>query len=259
MTYFEIAFSALGVILGLMTLLWLYSLKIKDSGIVDIFWGTGFVITAWFYLSVAEGFAPRNLLLASLVTLWGLRLSLHIFRRNHGKPEDFRYRAWREEHGARWWWWSWVQVFALQGIILWIVSMPLLAGMMDGPAQWTFFDGLGLLLWLIGIIFEAGGDYQLARFKADPANKGKLLTTGLWAYTRHPNYFGDSVVWWGHFCFALPGGAWTIFAPLLMTFLLMRVSGVAMLEKSMKIRPGYESYMRNTPAFFPKLVVSKKR
>ena len=256
MSLLEIAFLSLAVILGLMTLLWLYSLRIKNASIVDIFWGTGFVIVAWLYFALADGLAIRNLLLAGLVTVWGLRLSVHIFRRNHGQPEDFRYQAWREEHGARWWWWSWVQVFALQGVILWVVSISLLAGMMS--PRWTFFDGIGIVLWIIGFIFEAGGDYQLARFKANPANKGKLLTTGLWALTRHPNYFGDAVVWWGHFSFALPGSAWTIFAPALMTFLLMRVSGVAMLEKSMKIRPGYEAYMRDTPAFFPKLVKSNK-
>jgi len=242
---------SLALTLGLMTLLWLYSLRIKNSSIVDIFWGTGFVIVAWLYFALTA-YSPRNLLLALLVTVWGLRLSLHIFRRNHGKPEDFRYHAWREEHGKRWWWWSWIQVFALQGIILWLVSAPLLASMINGSAQWTIFDGLGFVVWLTGFIFEAGGDWQLARFKANPANKGKLLTTGLWALTRHPNYFGDATIWWGYFLFALPGGAWTIFAPALMTFLLLRVSGVTMLEQTMKIKPGYEAYMRNTPAFFPK-------
>lgn len=252
----ESALLTLLIILGLMTILWLYSLQIKNASIVDIFWGTGFVITTWLYFAFSE-YTPRNLLVATLVTIWGLRLSIHIFRRNHGQPEDFRYRAWREEHGARWTWWSWVQVFALQGIILWIVSLPLLAAM-QRPANWTFFDGLGIMVWVIGVIFEAGGDYQLAKFKANPANKGKLLTTGLWSRTRHPNYFGDAVVWWGHFAFALPGGWWTIFSPALMTFLLMRVSGVAMLEKTMKVRPGYEAYMRDTPAFFPKIIMSKK-
>jgi steroid 5-alpha reductase family enzyme len=258
MSFFQISLLSLTLILFLMTLLWLYSLRIKNASIVDIFWGTGFAITAWFYCAFAEGFLPRNLLLASLVTIWGLRLSIHIFRRNHGQPEDFRYRTWREEHGAPWTWWSWVQVFALQGLILWIVSLPLLAGMMKSNS-WSIFDGLGLALWLVGFVFEAGGDYQLARFKANPANKGKLLTTGLWMLTRHPNYFGDAVVWWGHFCFALPGGGWTVFAPFLMTFLLLRVSGVTMLEKTMKVRPGYEAYTRDTPAFFPKLVMSKKK
>ena len=254
MPLINISLISLLFTLALMTLLWLYSLRIKNASIVDIFWGTGFVINAWLYFALAEGFSQRNLLFAILVTIWGLRLSIYIFRRNHGKPEDFRYQAWREENGPRWWWWSWFQVFALQGVILWIVSFPLLAAMKNGPANWTIFDGLGFLIWLIGFAFEAGGDYQLAQFKANPANKGKLLTTGFWALTRHPNYFGDATVWWGYFLFALPGGAWTIFSPALMTFLLMRVSGVAMLEKTMKIKPGYETYMQNTPAFFPKLL-----
>lgn len=250
--------TSLLLIIGLMTLLWLYSLRIKDSSIVDIFWGTGFTIVAWVYFASSEGFTSRNLLLATLVTIWGLRLSLHIFRRNHGQPEDFRYQAWRKAHGSRWWWWSWFQVFALQGVILWIVSLPLFATMRSGLANWTLFDGMGMVFWVIGFLFEAGGDYQLARFKANPMNKGKLLTTGFWALTRHPNYFGDAMVWWGHYAFALPGGWWTIVSPALMTFLLLRVSGVSMLEKSLKARPGYENYMQNTPAFFPKIVRSNK-
>ncbi len=248
----SILLLALTLTLGMLTLLWLYSLRIRNASIVDIFWGTGFVILAWLYFSLSDS-TPRAGMVGLLVTLWGLRLSVHIFRRNHGQPEDFRYRAWREEHGARWWWWSWFQVFALQGVILWIVSIPLLVAMRDSTAGWTFFDGLGLIIWLTGFIFEAGGDWQLSQFKANPANKGKLLTTGFWALTRHPNYFGDAMVWWGFFLLSLPGGAWTIFSPVLMTLLLMRVSGVAMLEKTMKIRPGYEEYMQNTPAFFPKI------
>ena len=247
----EIAFNALYLVLGLMVLLWLLSLAIKNASIVDIFWGTGFVVTAWFYYQIADGFAPRALVLAVLVTIWGLRLSLHIFFRNAGKGEDFRYKAWREQYGKIWWLRSLFHVFVLQGVILWIVSLPLLFAMQSGQG-WTIFDLLGLAFWLIGFAFEAGGDWQLMRFKSNPDNKGKLLTTGFWALTRHPNYFGDAAVWWGHFFFALPAGWWTVFSPALMTFLLMRVSGVAMLERTMTAKPGYEAYMQNTPAFFPK-------
>ena len=249
----EIAFSGLLLILGLMVLLWLLSLVIKNASIVDIFWGSGFVITAWFYHLSSTGFPGRSLLLAVLVTLWGLRLSLHIFLRNAGKGEDFRYAAWREQYGKIWWIRSLFHVFVLQGLLLWIISLSFLPAMQQGAENWTVFDAAAVLAWLVGIIFEAGGDWQLVRFKSKPENKGKLLTTGLWSLTRHPNYFGDAVVWWGHFLFALPGGWWTIFSPLLMTFLLMRVSGVTMLERTMKAKPGYEDYMRETPAFFPRI------
>lgn len=253
MNFIEIYFLSLGIILGLMTLLWLLSLAIKDSSIVDIFWGTCFAIAGWVYFALADGLPARKWLIAILLTVWGLRLSIHIFRRNHGKPEDFRYQNWRNEHGSRWWWWSFFQVFALQGILLWIVSAPILAAQIsESPLNWI--DAVGIFVWLIGFIFEAGGDWQLARFKANPANKGKLMTTGLWSLTRHPNYFGDATVWWGHYLIgAAAGGWWTFFGPIVMTFLLMRVSGVAMLEKTMNAKPGYEAYMQNTPAFFPKI------
>jgi steroid 5-alpha reductase family enzyme len=253
MIFLETYLNTFSFIMGLMTLLWLVSLAIKDASIVDIFWGTGFAIAGWAYFLQTDGLPARKWIVAILVTLWGLRLSIHIFRRNHGKPEDFRYQNWRREHGPRWWWWSFFQVFALQGIILWIVSAPVLAAQMSSTPL-NLFDALGVIAWLVGIIFEAGGDWQLSRFKADPSNKGKLMTTGLWSLTRHPNYFGDAVVWWGHYLIGAAAGSWwTIFSPLLMTFLLMRVSGVAMLEKTMQSRPGYEAYMRNTPAFFPKI------
>lgn len=249
----------LSLTLGLMTLLWLLSLALRDSSIVDVYWGAGFAVLAWTYRSLSTGFDARSLLLAVLVSIWGLRLAVHIFVRNAGKGEDFRYRAWREEHGSNWWWRSFFQVFMLQGILMWIVSLPLLAAMESGADGWTVLDIAGGLFWLVGFIFEAGGDWQLARFKSKPENKGKLLTSGFWSLTRHPNYFGDAAVWWGYFLFALPAGWWTIFSPAIMTFLLMRVSGVAMLERTMKVKPGYEKYMQNTPAFFPKISFGKNK
>jgi len=243
-------------ILLLMILLWLLSLALKNSSIVDIFWGTGFVITAWIVFALTpEGALARRLLLCTLVTLWGLRLSLHILVRNWGKPEDFRYRAWREEAGRPWWWKSFFKVFLLQGVLMWIVAAPLVAAQFPGrPAGLTVWDGLGAAVWAIGFTFEAVGDWQLTRFKADPANKGKLLTSGVWRYTRHPNYFGDAAQWWGFFLIAVAaGGWWTIFSPIVMTTLLVRVSGVAMLEKSLATtKPGYREYIETTSAFIPR-------
>jgi len=244
-----------GVILGLMILLWLLSVALRNSSIVDIFWGTGFVIVAWTaFLLTPDGFLPRKLLLAGLVTVWGSRLSTHILRRNWGKPEDFRYARWREESGRRWWWFSFFKVFLLQGILLWIISTPLIAAQVSRlPGRLGWLDALGVVVWAIGFFFEAVGDAQLERFKADPANKGKLLATGVWRYTRHPNYFGDAAQWWGYFLIAAAAGAWwTVFSPILMTVLLVRVSGVALLEKTLvDTKPGYREYARTTNAFLP--------
>lgn len=241
-------------ILVMMIIVWLISLVLKDSSIVDIFWGTGFVLVNWFYFGlVAEGDLARQWLVGLLVTIWGLRLSAHIFWRNRGKGEDFRYQKWRNEAGKAWWWRSFFKVFLLQGAVMWLVSAPLLAVQL-GANRLNWLDYVAVVVWAIGFFFEAVGDWQLARFKADPTNKGKLLTTGLWRYTRHPNYFGDAVQWWAFYLFAAAtsGGAFTIFSPLLMTFLLVRVSGVAMLEKSLKdTKPGYEQYIQNTNAFIP--------
>lgn len=261
MTFFEIYGISLAVIMGLMILLWLLSLALKNASIVDIFWGSGFVIAAWLYFALTpEGYLPRKLLITALVTLWGLRLSIFIFLRNAGKPEDFRYQKWRKENGPAWWWRSFFKVFLLQGVLLWIISVPLLAAQVkSGPVQLTLLDFLGAALWLVGFFFEAVGDYQLARFKANPANKGKVMDGGVWRYTRHPNYFGDSAQWWGYYLVAAAaGGWWSIYSPILMTTLLLRVSGVALLEKTLETRPGYKDYIERTSAFIPWLPKPKK-
>jgi steroid 5-alpha reductase family enzyme len=260
MTFLTLWLYAALLILGLMTALWLLSLALKDSSIVDIFWGTGFVITFWVTYAISGLPHPLSVtLLGVIVTLWGLRLSLYIFSRNAGHGEDFRYAAWREENGRRWWWFSFFKVFLLQGVIMAVVSAPLLAAQFASPGLGAL-PIIGALVWLVGFIFEAGGDWQLARFKANPDNKGKLLTTGLWGLTRHPNYFGDATQWWGFWLFALAaGGWWTVFSPIIMTFLLVRVSGVAMLEKSLKdTKPGYAEYLETVPAFVPRLLPRRR-
>ncbi len=212
------------------------------------------MLVGWLDFALTGGGSPRKLLLMVLVTVWGLRLGLHILARNWGKPEDFRYQKWRDENGARWWWVSYFKVFVLQGILMWVISAPLL-----GAQYYVTFGGLtaldilGAAVWAVGFVFEAVGDWQLVRFKRDPANKGKLLTGGLWSLTRHPNYFGDAAQWWGYYLIALAaGGWWTIFSPLIMTGLLVKVSGVALLEKSLaQTKPGYEAYIKRTSAFVP--------
>lgn len=237
-----------------MTALWILSLLIKDSSIVDIFWGLGFVLAALFYFTITEGYGARRALITLLVLVWGVRLGVHLGIRNIGKGEDFRYQKWRKKYGVNYWWVSYFQVFMLQGVVMWLISAPILAAQInDGPAYLTVFDILGVFVWLVGFFFEAVGDWQLSRFRADPANKGKVLNTGLWRYTRHPNYFGDATQWWGLYLIAVatPWGLLTIFSPALMTYLLINVSGVAMLERSMRKKPKYDEYIRRTSAFFP--------
>jgi steroid 5-alpha reductase family enzyme len=242
------------VILGCMTALWLLSLFLKNSSIVDIFWGTGFVIANWVYFALSpDGFLPRQLLIGILVTIWGLRLSIHVLTRNWGKPEDFRYQKWRAENGARWWWRSFFQVFFLQGLLMWIISIPLLSAQSGAlPDRLTAIDAVAALFWAVGFFFESVGDAKLARFRADVAHNGKVLDTGVWRYTRHPNYFGDSAQWWAYYLIgACAGGWWTVFSPVIMTVLLLRVSGVALLEKTLETRPGYREYIERTNAFIP--------
>lgn len=241
-------------ILLLMTLLWLLSLTLKNSSIVDIFWGFGFILIVWLVFALApQGYLPRRQLVAILVTVWGVRLALHIGSRNWGKPEDFRYASWRKENGPRWWWVSYFKVFLLQGLIMWMLSAPLITAQTSGfPAILTPMDLLGMCIWGVGLLLESVADAQLAHFKKNPTNRGRILTSGLWKFSRHPNYFGEAVLWWGYYLLALAAGAgWTVFAPLLMTILLVKVSGVSMLEKTLKSKPGYEEYMNNTNSFVP--------
>lgn len=241
------------VLAGAATVLWLVSLAVRDAGIVDIFWGLFFVTAAWTAFFAADGLAARRLLLVVLTSVWGIRLAVYLAWRNLGKGEDYRYVAMRERWGARWWWWSYVQVFLLQGALAWVVSLPVQAGQVpDGPPLgWVALAGSAV--WLAGLLFEGIGDLQLARFKADPATTGEVMDRGLWRYTRHPNYFGDFLVWWGIWLVAAESGAWwTVIGPVVMSILLVRVSGVAMLERTItERRPAYADYARRTSAFIP--------
>jgi len=243
------------VTLVFVTAIWVLSLVLRDSSIVDIFWGLGFIAITWTLVAAgAGGLTPRAWLMAALVTVWGLRLSLHILSRNWGRGEDFRYRAWREQAGHAWWWRSYFKVFLLQGAVMWLVALPVVAVVTRGQqAAFNWIDGVGVVMWIVGFFFEAAGDWQLARFKSGPANKGRLMTGGVWRYTRHPNYFGDSTIWWGHYLVAAASGAWwAVFSPVLMTFLLLRVSGVSLLETTLReTKPGYREYIQSTSAFFP--------
>jgi steroid 5-alpha reductase family enzyme len=242
------------VVAAAMGLLWLLSLRLRNASIVDPFWGAGFVLVAAASALGTTGAEPRRTVVLVLVATWGLRLSLHLLRRNAGHGEDPRYRAMREGHGARFWWVSLFTVFAFQGVLLWVISLPVqVAVVAAGPAGLGLADALGVALWAVGFLFEAVGDAQLSRFRADPASRGKVLDTGLWRYTRHPNYFGDALQWWGLGLLALATGAWwALVSPVLMNLLLLKVSGVSLLEKDIAgRRPGYAEYVRRTNAFLP--------
>ncbi|CAG0953230.1 hypothetical protein MYXO_00326 [Myxococcaceae bacterium] len=250
---FALTFSAT---LALFFVLWLASLALRDASIVDIFWGVGFVVIAAVAAVASEGALARRLLVLALVAAWGLRLSHHLYRRNWGHGEDFRYQKMRRAHGERFWLVSLGTVFGLQALLQWIVSLPVqLAMLSPEPAALSRLDLFGVVVFAIGFAFEAVGDRQLTRFRADPANRGRVLDTGLWAWTRHPNYFGDAVVWWGIFLVAAatPFGWLSVIGPVLMTFLLMRVSGVALLERTLvRTKPQYADYVARTSAFFPR-------
>lgn len=234
---------------------WSVSVAVKNASIVDIVWGLGFVCVAWAVRFRVDGFSARQNLLVALTTIWGLRLAGYLFWRNHGKGEDYRYRNMRKHWGARFPWVSLVTVFGLQGVLMFVVSLPVQLGQGPLTPDLGWLAVAGVIVWAIGLFFEVVGDAQLARFKADPANAGALMTTGLWKYTRHPNYFGDACVWWGIALVAAETtvGRWGLIGAAVMTVLLRRVSGVVLLEKSLsKRKPGYAEYIARTSAFIPR-------
>lgn len=248
----SLLWMALPLQIGLFSLLWVTSVWRRNVTIVDTFWPLAFVWLSIFYWYGSRTGTPRSTLVLGLVGVWGIRLALYLTLRNWGEPEDRRYRAMREYWGPRFWWVSWLTVFALQALLAWIVAMPLYAVMVSQQRDWTPWDVVGLSLWLTGFAWESVADWQLYRFRArSPA--GAVLRNGLWRYSRHPNYFGEALVWWGFYVFAGAAGSWwTIFSPALMTFLLLRVSGVPLLERAMsERRPEYAEYRRTTNAFFP--------
>ncbi len=245
----------LAAVIALGILLWLVSLAVRDSSIVDIAWGPLLFLVGVTYYATTTAPGSRARLMMALVALWAVRLAAHIGARNLGHGEDFRYAAWRAQHPDTWWIRSYFKVFLLQGVIAWIVAMPLYYAITSAsPVHFTLWDQIGALVFAAGFLFEAIGDEQLRRFKANPTNKGRVMNTGLWRYTRHPNYFGEAVLWWGLGLIGVAAGGWLgLVGPAIITFLLIRVSGVAMLEKTLKeTKPGYADYIARTPAFFPR-------
>lgn len=238
---------------GMFIIMWVVSVAARDASIVDPFWGVSFVVLAWVSFAVGGDPGTRQLLTALLVSMWGLRLSVFLAARNLGRGEDYRYRAMRRRWGR---WFPLVSlgtVFILQAALAWIVSLPVQVAMLHSNGLGWISVG-GAALWLIGLLFETIGDWQLARFKAGEENAGKVMDRGLWRYTRHPNYFGDFCVWWGLFAVAVSDTSmmWTVVGPIVMSILLLKVSGVALLERTITARrPGYADYAARTSAFIP--------
>lgn len=241
---------ALGVY---MTLWFLVALKRTKNDVADIAWGGGFIVAAVTALALQEAITPRAFLVTLLVLLWGTRLGVHLFLRNWNKPEDARYAKWRKEWGRHAVLRSFLQVFLLQGILVLIISLPVIVVIAGEESSLTLLDLAGIIVWTVGWLFETIGDYQLARFTGDPANKGRIMQAGLWKYTRHPNYFGEVALWWGVYLIALnvPWGWAAIIGPAAISFLILKVSGIPLLEERYRGRPDFEDYRRRTSAFFP--------
>jgi len=227
------------------------TLIFKNAGLIDIGWGFGFVVVAWF--AFASHASLGAAVLTAMVTIWGLRLTYYVFRRNVGKPEDHRYANFR----ATWGKWfnlrAFFQLFMFQAVAMWVIALTYILGIKQPAVQSSALLIVGIIIWLIGFLFEAIGDAQLRRFVANPENKGKLIETGLWRYTRHPNYFGEALLWWGVYLAALACGApwWTVVSPILITLLIRFVSGVPMLERRNRNKAGYAAYSQRVNVFVP--------
>lgn len=245
-----------GLLAGLafMSLAWIVSVARRDVSVIDALWGPGFVLLAWTWHAAAHATGARAWIACLLVTVWGIRLAAHIALRNRGRGEDPRYAEMRARSPRTFAWTSLVTVFWLQAGLLWVIALPVYATQVARPRPLGPLDALGLLAWLVGFAFEAAGDAQLAAFTADPDNRGRVMDRGLWRFTRHPNYFGECCLWWGIGLMAQSsaGTVWALIGPALLTFLLLRVSGVTLLERQMLERhPAYRDYAARTSAFFP--------
>ena len=248
-----LVFSAVAVIV-LIVIVWALSVRLRDVSIIDPVWGPAFVVVALVAALAGNGDPARRWLLLAMTAVWGLRLGWHLTRRKLvEREEDRRYAAMRQRKGGAFTLWSLYAIFGTQGLLVLIVSLPVQVAA-QRPAALAATAVPGVIVFLVGLVFESIGDEQLRRFKADAANRGKVMDHGLWRYTRHPNYFGDASVWWGLWLLALPAGGvwWTVLGPLVMTLLLVRVSGKAMLERDIaRRRPEYTDYIKRTSGFFP--------
>lgn len=241
------------ILLIYMSMWFIISLLKKRNDVADIAWGLGFMLMAWVSFFLSYNLGIRGLLVCVLVSIWGLRLSSHIYMRNKNKAEDYRYLQWRNDWGKWFYIRSYFQVYILQGVLLFLIVLPILLINKGAASPLGLIDLMGVLVWLFGFYFEVVGDAELARFIKNPSNKGKLMRSGLWAYTRHPNYFGEVTQWWGLFLISLslPGSLIGIIGPLTITFLILKVSGIPLLEKKMEENPEFAEYKRRVSVFLP--------
>lgn len=243
----------LAAIVILFTILWAVSLRLENSSIVDMAWGPGILVIGLTYYVTSGGGTVRAQLTLALLAIWAIRLAAHLGHRIRLLGEDLRYVKWRDQYENHWWWVSYFKVFLLQSVIGWIISLPIYFAIVSlAPSSLTMLDYLGVLLFVSGLVFESVGDEQLRRFRANRVNRGKVLDTGLWHYTRHPNYFGEALLWWGFGLIgAATGGVPGLVGPAILTYLLIYVSGVALLESTLIEKAGYIQYVGRTPPFLP--------
>ena len=242
------------IIFGYMTLLFFFGLIIKDNSKIDVAWAIGFIIVTSYSFGMFSDYHDRQIISLVCVVAWGVRLSAHILVRGCGQPEDFRYAAWRKEwkcFNLR----AFFQIYMLQGVFMYLIAIPpFLTNIWDGPNLDPFEPAsvaviVGFVIWLVGFLFETISDYQLRQHIKNPANKGKIITTGCWRYSRHPNYFGEALLWWG---ISVITWRWqAVFSPLALTLLLLFVSGVPMLERKYKKREDFREYAKRTSVFIP--------
>ena len=244
----------LGTLLVFFVVTFFYAQSQKNNGLIDIAWGLGFVVSAIISLLIGQPQGLVPLVMTAAVTIWGLRLTWFLARRNLGKPEDFRYANMRATWNPKTFYWRmFIQIYLLQLVLNFLINLTTITANLQDIAGWNLLASIGLWVWLLGFTFEAVGDWQLKRFKANPQNKGKLIEQGLWRFSRHPNYFGEATQWWGIYLMAISGGRnfWLFVSPLLITLFLLFISGVPMLEKKYAGRPDWEAYKRRTSMFIP--------
>lgn len=229
---------------------------LKDNSIVDPLWGLGFVVVAWYSFMKTDVISVNHLIVTLLVTVWGVRLAWHIIRRNRGRGEDWRYAEWRKQWGKSALFRAYLQVYLLQALLMWVIVQPVIyVNSHDVSTLGYYFLLSGVLVWIFGFFFESVGDRELRDFVAKPKNKGKVMTTGLWQYTRHPNYFGEATMWWGIWIInlgSMPWAIWLLASPLTINGLLLYVSGVPLLEKKMSNNPEFREYAKHTSKFIPR-------
>ncbi len=253
MTLIETIWISASVILAYYTILFMLSIVLKDNSIADIAWGPGFIIVALTLFLISGEYTLGQILVTTLIAVWGIRLGIRILVRNWGRGEDFRYQAWRKQWGKYFFIRSYLQVFLLQGFLLLLIISPVYIINAYGRGSFSWLEGVGITIWIVGFFFEMVGDYQLDKFLKNPATKGGILDSGLWKYTRHPNYFGEVTQWWGIFLLGLglPYGWYGVVGPITITFLILKISGIPMLEKAMSQNPAFLPYKQKTSVFIP--------